>query len=870
MIILDETFNNLDVIKWIKDNDSSLYSKINDLYVFCQYLLDKITNIFPNYTLHDIQHSIRVIGYMNDFVKHNLKDYSIMHLAAIVFVGLLHDTGMYVSDEEKENLYNDFIKKDPKFSDYSAEKKLHHLQNYIRNAHGDRVSKIINYRINKDTTIHSLMYMGQSHTYDISGIIVNVCRSHQKDFEWIEKNIQSNHSCGKYSFNPRHIAFLLRIADALDIDDRRAPPFLYWHINLNKVSNEEWRKHIPIRNYDKVRLNNGQWLICFDGECDDPEIYRKIKEYLDNLEDDIRKIKSASETMDSQYKLNISLPIKESITTKGFIQSELQFTLQYKQVSRLLMGEKIYGEKKDGLRELLQNSIDAVKLMNDIQSSNPYSTYEPVVGIDFDKANNKFIVYDNGIGMTEEILKKYFFNIGNSYYTSDEFLERNHSYNPIGHFGIGFLACFMLSSRAIIETKYYNNDNFIKMNVDKDSQYITILDTIGLDFPLMHGTRILLEYNQVIPFVFETEDAVFDYIKSNILTDNFVFKVINSKRDVIFNKAPKKCMSFEDGLFFYEYKLNSDANVKFNIFDYFEKTNFVYVMDINEKESTLRDFTTLDFIKECIDEIDYNLQSHKIDIANLEMHIDDYYSVLGTIINDNLYDIKKYYINNHSIKGYFNTYFSKIIISNNKRYYRIPYIEKNSVFNDYLQCRKMNSIKYANKYYYNSIKYIYAICPKNCLDDITIINLIEDRLSFNIDDITDPILLDCIKKYPFRPQPVLLDLISLPDSDYFFRVIHDYDDFFYTVYLNGIRIKNGVGVNAFPHIIDGINPSSIRINVVSNQYETDISRDNLIDSFKDRLINRTIRIIYNDLVNNRKFDDSEKKIIEYFLDTYYK
>ena len=69
---------------------------------------------------------------------------------------------------------------------------------------------------------------------------------------------------------------------------------------------------------------------------------------------------------------------------------------------------KIYGSKKNGLRELIQNAIDAVLLINDIEQRKTFKTYNPIVGIEFDKSNNKFIVFDNGAGMSEEILKKYF------------------------------------------------------------------------------------------------------------------------------------------------------------------------------------------------------------------------------------------------------------------------------------------------------------------------------------------------------------------------------------------------------------------------------------------------------------------------------
>ena len=50
------------------------------------------------------------------------------------------------------------------------------------------------------------------------------------------------------------------------------------------------------------------------------------------------------------------------IRPKGFTFSNFRLSLDYKAVTSLLMGENIYGDKKYGLRELIQNSIDAVWL----------------------------------------------------------------------------------------------------------------------------------------------------------------------------------------------------------------------------------------------------------------------------------------------------------------------------------------------------------------------------------------------------------------------------------------------------------------------------------------------------------------------------
>ena len=119
--IMSSDFYNIDIIKHLKENHSPFYTKINELYELSQRILGFIPKLFSNYTIHDIGHSIRVIEYMNEFVKHNLINYSELHLALIVYVGLLHDIGMVVSDNEEKKLYKEFENKNPNFLNYSNE-----------------------------------------------------------------------------------------------------------------------------------------------------------------------------------------------------------------------------------------------------------------------------------------------------------------------------------------------------------------------------------------------------------------------------------------------------------------------------------------------------------------------------------------------------------------------------------------------------------------------------------------------------------------------------------------------------------------------------------------------------------------------------
>lgn len=69
--------------------------------------------------------------------------------------------------------------------------------------------------------------------------------------------------------------------------------------------------------------------------------------------------------------------------------------------------------------------------------------------------------------MSVDILKKYFLNVGVSYYVSDDYLFKGNKYTPIGNYGIGFLACFMLSDKVNVITKYYGENRANKIEFEK-------------------------------------------------------------------------------------------------------------------------------------------------------------------------------------------------------------------------------------------------------------------------------------------------------------------------------------------------------------------------------------------------------------------
>ena len=382
---MDSVFEKYVIVQYLRCHDQSAYAIIEQLYIISKNLLAEIPKTFSNYTIHDIEHSVRVVGYMDNLIKNRVEQFSTLHLMLIVCVGLIHDIGMVVSDNEVEKLYHEFKARNPAFIKFSDEKKRTYLQDYVRKKHGERVAEIIKSPINDAAKIKSLFYTGDTKSYDLSELVAAICRSHTENCGWIEANLEQELHYGNHEINPQQIALLLRIGDALDIDDRRAPYMLYQLLNPKGISDDEWRKHIPITNYDKIYLKENMYTIMFSGKCDEPKIYRKILDYINWIQSDLKDVATLSEKFRNVYRLNVSDTIDVSIKTQGFVATHLTFSLEYKQISKLLMGEKIYGSKQDGLRELLQNAIDAVLLMRDIERKNPYSNYLPIVGIEINE-----------------------------------------------------------------------------------------------------------------------------------------------------------------------------------------------------------------------------------------------------------------------------------------------------------------------------------------------------------------------------------------------------------------------------------------------------------------------------------------------------
>ncbi len=524
---MENSLENTEFFSILKRKQSLFINQIVEVFNYATSVLPKINRVFSNYTGHGIEHSINVMEYMYNLIS-DATLLSELEITCLIYVALLHDIGMVVNEDEILKIKNDDLNiVDRKYSlvykKYNEENIS--LQECIRPIHGIRSKKHIDKQM-PDDWFNVPNYTSISFKEEVE----NICVAHNENFEWITANLSNDTVKGSYQLNSQFIALLLRIADYLDIDESRAPLYLYKYLNPKDFGDMEWQQHFVIENRNKIVFNEktGNKRVEFYGTSNNPSIHRKLLKYFDNVNLELKNAVNLSETFQNQqYTLQLKTNIENKMRTKGFNFSDFKLTLDFNAVTKLLMGEHIYGNKKYGLRELIQNSMDACKVMLEESYGKDeflYILYQPFINIILDKDRKQVSIFDNGRGMSLDILKNYFLNVGVSYYVSDEYLLRGNNYTPIGNYGIGFLACFMLSDSVIVNTKYYGESKLNKIEFENNSEYTCLTYE---ENPRPQGTEIILNYDQFFNIFDNNSTKVQSFIESNFLDCSIPINIIS-------------------------------------------------------------------------------------------------------------------------------------------------------------------------------------------------------------------------------------------------------------------------------------------------------------------------------------------------------
>jgi len=189
----------------------------------------------------------------------------------------------------------------------------------------------------------------------------------------------------------------------------------------------------------------------------------------------------------------------------------------------------LYSDHEIFLRELISNATDATLKLKHLASIGEYqgNVDDVKLEVKIDKEGKKLHIIDQGIGMSQEEVKKYINDIAFS--GAEEFLEKfkdeKNDSGIIGHFGLGFYSSFMVASQVEILTKSYRDEEpaaqwicdgspeyVLKKSDKKDrgTEIILHIDDDSLEF--LEESRIntlLNKYNKFmpIPIKFGTEEV---------------------------------------------------------------------------------------------------------------------------------------------------------------------------------------------------------------------------------------------------------------------------------------------------------------------------------------------------------------------------
>jgi hypothetical protein len=282
-----------------------------------------------------------------------------------------------------------------------------------------------------------------------------------------------------------HVPFLMalvRIADYIQIHSQRAPKQVLRVRGLKSpISQGEFKAHHAIQTINATP--DDPEALFIRAKPSDVNTYLKLKRLLSNIQ---AELDASWATLGEIYgghpggldKLGLTIRrIRSNLDneaefakTVSYVPSQVSFDAAGVDLLKLLVAP-LYGNNPEiGIRELIQNAVDACRELEDYLANNPVN--EPldrlkqeadvIVHLIPDKGEKSgwLIVSDRGIGMTAEVVRNYFLRAGASFRRSDAWKKLHTDEKGqsrvlrSGRFGVGVLAAFLLGEHIEVTTRH--------------------------------------------------------------------------------------------------------------------------------------------------------------------------------------------------------------------------------------------------------------------------------------------------------------------------------------------------------------------------------------------------------------------------------
>ena len=363
-----------------------------------------------------------------------------------------------------------------------TERGLRIVGEFLRRHHHRLAHEIVIYGMPSENGIIPLFSAMPQHLRDMAGLIA---RSHgvpvRECLEPLIKHDRTAHREYRH-IHPTFLMTLVRIADYLDLDIGRAPTSVLAAKSLKSpISRREWWAHRAIVDCHSFVDDPECLHVVVEPEAlPDIETFTVVEDKIIGIQQELDSCWAVLGEVYGRFpplnRLSLKIRRIRSDLRESSIIHQLPFvphkaSLKSSRADLLkLLIEPLYGNHPGiGIRELVQNSIDAVRELDftliKSPSLNPVDReeLEGDVEIYFEKDSHDdhwVIIKDRGIGMTWATVCNYYLTAGASFRQSDAWRKRftaNSGESQVlrsGRFGIGILAAFLLGDRIQVSTRH--------------------------------------------------------------------------------------------------------------------------------------------------------------------------------------------------------------------------------------------------------------------------------------------------------------------------------------------------------------------------------------------------------------------------------
>lgn len=508
-LTLEEHFENLASFR----EDAKILHSLWELLRkdFAERLINS-RSVFSSFSLHDSTHSKTIISLIEMFLgEERIRNLSATDTFMLLCCAYAHDYGMAISVDKiyailQGSDFENFVcqeyqqEESEYFKHFKVLKSVFDanlknsdlanvylaciitLEQYLRPMHWKGVEDI-------ERDFYGLF--GGRLKIRLVKSIIQICQMHGAPIKEISKLERYAQGAGTDIYHPRFIAAMLQLGDLLDLDNNRFPRWFVESVmsgssTVPSLSQLHYKKHESISH-----LYVGPKRIRIIAQCEGEDaikVAQLLDDWLNTLEytcDYLTKEWTKIVPVDFGHPPYLSkreIYVRIDSTAQWRLYSAnnrpLQMQMSQKRVLRLLEGTNIYRDRYVGIRELVQNAIDAslLQLWYDIQHNKyinlldkeiihgsvpvnlldippeVFRFYDIHVELIRDRIENKLfiVIKDQGIGITKSDVE-FMANIGES-------KERNQRVRkilntmpnwlkPSGIFGIGLQSVFQLTDQ---------------------------------------------------------------------------------------------------------------------------------------------------------------------------------------------------------------------------------------------------------------------------------------------------------------------------------------------------------------------------------------------------------------------------------------